>query len=301
MLKVTHRKVNMSLLQKLQSAAKTAKSNGSVREDEYFYYPTRDAAGNAQVTIRFLPGFNEDDLPFAKMYKHGFKNNGKWLIENCPTTIGQECPICSANSELWETNVESNKTLVRERKRKIEYYSWIMVINDPKNPEHNGKIYKFKYGSTIFDIIASKLEPEFDDEQPINVFDLEEGANFRFKIRKVDGQTKYDKSTFDNESSLTEEQIETFFAHVKEQQSVSSHIAAENFKTQEELQKRLDLVLGNIQSKSKSKSASDEIDDEFEQIEERSSAKSGKTSKSSQKSDELDDVLNDLFDEDIPY
>ncbi len=300
MLKVTHRKVNMSLLQKLQSAAKTAKSNGSVREDEYFYYPTRDAAGNAQVTIRFLPGFNEDDLPFAKMYKHGFKNNGKWLIENCPTTIGQECPICSANSELWETNVESNKTLARERKRKIEYYSWIMVINDPKNPEHNGKIYKFKYGSTIFDIIASKLEPEFDDEQPINVFDLEEGANFRFKIRKVDGQTKYDKSTFDNESSLTEEQIETFFAHVKEQQSVSSHIAEENFKSVEDLQKRLNIVLGTSQSGGKSKpNKSDEDEELFEPLEEKPSNKS--KSKSSQKSDELDDVLSDLFDDDIPF
>lgn len=189
-------------LSELQTKLKAAERGGGFKTDERFWYPARDEAGNAYAVIRFLPCVEEEELSWAKTYRHGFKGVGGWFIEDCPTTIGDDCPVCTANSILWNSGIDSDKAIARDRKRKLEYVVNIYIVSDPKNPENEGTVRLLKFGKRIFDKIMSAVAPEFEDETPINPFDLWDGANFKMKIRKVDKQVNYDKSEFDSPSQM---------------------------------------------------------------------------------------------------
>ncbi len=237
----------------LAAVQKTKKSGYDNSNEKYFYYPQRDQAGNGSAVLRFLPGKTEDDIPFVKIYSHGFKGpTGKWFIENCPTTIDKECPVCSYHSELWNTNIKANQDTVRERKRNVSYISNVLVVEDKKNPENEGKVFLFRFGQKIFDKIESVLMPTFAEEddkeefiqkygaEAVNIFDLKEGCNFKFKIRKVDGNTNYDKSDFDSPSNISVDvdldSIEDLQQFLKEDQ----------FKSNEKLMDRYNSVVGNV-------------------------------------------------------
>jgi hypothetical protein len=177
------------------------------------------------------------------VFKHAFQGpTGKWYIENSLTTIGKQDPMSEHNSALWNTGVESDKELARKQKRKLEYYSNIYVVSDPKHPENEGKVFLFRYGKKIFDKIMASMQPEFEDETPINPFDFWEGANFKLKIRKVDGFWNYDKSEFDSVTPLadSDEKLDGIW---KSQYSLQDFLAPTNFKSYDELKKRLDDVL----------------------------------------------------------
>jgi len=230
----------MSKMDKLLEAAKSAKfSNSERKDDKTFYYPARDQAGNGTAILRFLPGKTEDDLPFVKTYSHGFKGPaGKWFIEDCPTTIGSPCYCCEQNGILWNTEIKANQDIARTRKRKISYVANILVVEDKKNPENEGKVFLFKFGTKIFDKIFDKLSPEFEDETPCNVFDLLEGANFVLKIRKVEGQTNYDKSEFRTPSAIDKVNLDVL-------EDLNQFISPAKFKTPAELERRFNMAVGN--------------------------------------------------------
>lgn len=203
-------------------------------KDNDIYYPERDSEGNAKVVIRFLPGLEAEGEPcFVELFTHGFKSpNGRWFIENCPTTIEGKCPVCQANSALvqseggWNVMTKSSKSLVRERKRKQGFFTNIIVISDKVNPENEGKVFKFRFGFKILEKIMAKMTPEFDDVEPINVFDYNEGANFRLVIRKVEGYANYDKSEFDAPTTMDDKTI----ALVKEKQfTLNTYTDPDNF------------------------------------------------------------------------
>lgn len=179
-------------------------------DDPRFWEPEVDPkTGNGSAIIRFLPPAEGEDVPWTRVFRHSFQGpTGKWFIDNCLTTIGQDCPVCEANNKLWNTNIDSNKEIVRKRKRQLTYISNIYVVSDPNRKENEGKIFLFKYGKKIFDKINNLLHPEFDDEVPTNPFDFWEGCNFRLKIRKVEGYRNYDKSVFDEPSVLNEDEQE---------------------------------------------------------------------------------------------
>ena len=156
--------------------------------------PTVDKAGNGYAVIRFLPG-KDDNLPFVRYWDHGFKGpTGQWYIENSLTTIGQKDPVSEYNSKLWNSGVESDKEIARKQKRKLQYFSNILVVSDPKHPENEGRVFLFRYGKKIFDKMMEAMQPAFEDETPINPFDFWEGADFKLKIRNVEGYRNYDKS-----------------------------------------------------------------------------------------------------------
>jgi len=244
----------MSAMEKLLAKMKQAKAGKTDRaDDQYFYYPSVDKeTGNGQATIRFLPAVDEDSDPWAKLYRHQFKGpSGKWYIENCPSTIGEECPCCAQNSTYYST-LSKDDARKKGLNRKLEYISRILVVEDKKNPENEGKQFLYKYGSKIFDKLLSAMSPEFDDEAPLNLWDLKEGANFKLKIRKVDGNTNYDKSEFDSVSvcKFTPEYTPEF--------SIEQFISKDKFKDAEALKTRLDLALGNTNRVKKEESEDDE-------------------------------------------
>ena len=211
--------------------------------DERLWRPQLDKSGNGYAVIRFLPPCDGENLPWAKLWSHAFQGpTGQWYIENSLTTLSQKDPVSEHNTRLWNSGVESDKEIARKQKRKLQYYSNIYVVSDTKNPANEGKVFLYRFGKKIFDKLMEAMQPAFEDETPINPFDFWKGANFKLKIRKVDGYWNYDKSEFDNVSTLSDndDELEKIY---KSQYSLNEFTAPTNFKSYDELKTRLDMVL----------------------------------------------------------
>jgi hypothetical protein len=212
-------------------------------KDDRFWRPEQDKSGNGFAIIRFLPPVDGEDVPWVKVYNHAFQGPGGWYIENSLTTLGQKDPVGELNNMLWNSGLESDKDLARVRKRKLTYISNIYVVSDPANPQNEGKVFLYKYGTKIFEKIQEVMKPEFQDEEPVNPFDFWKGANFRIKIRKVGGYTNYDASKFDSMTPLSgdDAQLERIW---KSQHALLPFLDSSNFKSYEELKARMQEVLG---------------------------------------------------------
>ena len=216
--------------------------------DERLWKPELDKTGNGYAVIRFLPAIKGEELPWAKVWNHAFQGpTGQWYIENSLTTIGQKDPVSEMNTAYWNSGVESDKEIARRQKRKLQYFSNIYVVSDAKHPENEGKVFLYRYGKKIFDKVMEAMQPAFEDEKAINPFDFWEGANFKLKVRKVDGFWNYDKSEFADVSPLLDDDdaIEKVW---KSQYPLAEHTAATNFKSYDELKTRLDAVLSGTVS-----------------------------------------------------
>jgi hypothetical protein len=225
-----------------QNLAPEDQSNKNKYQDDRFWKPELDKTGNGYAVIRFLPAVEGEDLPWQRVWSHAFQDKGGWYIENSLTTLGQKDPVSEENTRLWNTGVDSDKEIARKRKRKLSYYSNILVVSDPKHPENEGKVFLFKFGKKIFDKITEAMQPAFDDEKPINPFDFWKGANFKLKIRKVDGYWNYDKSEFEGVTQVTDsdEKIKELW---KKQHALKPFLDPSNFKTYDELKSKLNRVI----------------------------------------------------------
>ena len=239
-----------SSLDKLLNAVKedSAPQDKKSYKDDRLWKPVLDKSGNGYAVIRFLPAVDGEDLPWAKVWNHAFQGpTGQWYIENSLTTISQKDPVSEHNTRLWNTGLESDKEIARKQKRKLQYFSNIYVVSDSKHPENDGKVFLYRYGKKIFDKVMEAMQPAFEDEKAINPFDFWEGANFKLKVRKVDGFWNYDKSEFADVSPLLDDDdaIEDIW---KRQYPLAEHTAATNFKSYDELKTRLDTVLSGTVS-----------------------------------------------------
>ena len=231
-----------SLTAKLvKEVEKTNNTGGGA--DERLWKPELDKTGNGYAVIRFLPAPDSEDIPWAKLYSHAFQGPGGWYIENSLTTVGQKDPVSDHNRDLWNSGNESDKDVVRKQKRKLSYYSNIYVVKDPVNPQNEGKVFLFKYGKKIHDKILAAMQPVFEDEEAINPFDFWQGANFKLKICKVDGYWNYDKSEFDKPAPLLDDD-DALEALWKKEYSLNEITAPDQFKSYQDLEKRLKYVLG---------------------------------------------------------
>lgn len=243
-------KRNKSSFDKLTKAieATSQPAEAGSKEDTRFWQPEVDKSGNGMAVIRFLaaPAVDGDDaLPWVRIFSHGFQAQGGWLIDNCLTTLdGAKCPVCDHNSTLWNSGIEANKEIVRKQKRKLNYIANVLIVSDPKHPENEGQVKLFKFGKKIFDKISEAMNPEFPDEKPVNPFDFWEGANFKLKIRNVEGYRNYDKSEFESAEPLfggDDDKLEELW---KKEFSLKEFLDAKNFKPYDQLKSRLDKVLG---------------------------------------------------------
>lgn len=223
--------------------AETNKVQNTRSSDDRFWKPEVDKAGNGSAIIRFLPPSAGEDLPYVRLFSHGFQGPGGWYIESSLTTIGEKDPCGDLNSQLWNNGTDAGKQQARDQKRRLNYISNIYVVKDPARPEREGNVYLYKYGKKIFDKINDQMHPEFDDETPVNPFDFWEGANFRLKTRKFEGYPNYDKSEFESPSALSDddEEMEKIW---KSQYSLNEFIDPKNFKSYDELKVKLNRVLG---------------------------------------------------------
>lgn len=247
---------------KIQDALEKQVKGSESYKDDRFWRPELDSSSNGYAVIHFLPPVEGEDIPWVRVFNHGFQGRGGWFIENCPTTIGQKCPLCEANGELWNSGNEEDKEVARVRKRKLTYISNVLVVSDPKNPQNEGKVFLFKYGKKIFDKIMEKLQPEFEDESTVNVFDFWKGANFKLKIRKVAGFINYDKSEFDSAEPLFDGDDAKLEVLWKQQHKLQEFVQPSEFKSYSELSTKLKSVLRESSSGAKTAEDVDGIGEE---------------------------------------
>jgi len=235
------KKSSQSSIDRLSKEIEKLSSKGY--DDERMWSLTRDKAQNGYALIRFLPAVEGEDVPWVRLFSHGFQGKGGWMIENCPTTIGKKCPICEANNELWSSGIESNKQIARDRKRKLSYIANILVISDPSNPANDGKVFLYKFGKKIFDKLQEAMNPTAPDEPKFNPFDLWKGANFKLKSHLESGYVSYEKSAFQPPSQLFDGDDKRLEALWKSEYPLLPFVAADQFKPYEELSSRLSIVL----------------------------------------------------------
>lgn len=243
-------------------------------KDDRFWRPEQDKSGNGFAIIRFLPPVDGEELPWVKVYNHAFQGPGGWYIENSLTTIGQKDPVGELNNQLWNSGLESDKDLARVRKRKLTYIANVYIVSDPANPSNEGKVFLYKFGTKIFEKIQEAMKPQFADEEPVNPFDFWKGANFRIKIRKVGGYTNYDKSEFDSQTALSDDdaKMEKIW---KSQHALLPFLSSENFKSYEELKTRMQEVLGgDVRATAPAQKTAEDVADEL--VEKKPNLKSKK-------------------------
>ena len=246
-----------SLIKETEKINSPSFGNG---DDDRFWRTALDKSGNGYAVIRFLPAPAGEDVPWVRTFNHGFQGPGGWYIENSLTTLGQKDPVSEYNTSLWNSGIEANKDIARKQKRRLTYISNIYIVKDPSNPENEGTVRLFKYGKKIFDKINDMMNPSFEDETPVNPFDFWEGANFKMKIRKVDGFSNYDKSEFDNPAPLLEDdnKMEEIW---KTQHSLQEFLAPEHFKSYNDLKVKLDKILGTTTVSTVAGEPSSKLDD----------------------------------------
>ncbi len=238
-------KRNRNAIDQLVKAAEATNTNqGNKYTDDRIWKPTVDKSNNGYAVIRFLPASEGSELPWNRYWDHGFKGpTGRWYIERSLTSIGQNDPVGELNSKLWNSGIESDKEVARKQKRRLHHVSNILVVSDPGNPDNEGKVFLFQYGKKIFDKLMDAMQPEFQDEDPINPFDFWSGANFKLKIRDVEGYRNYDKSEFASQTELSSD--DTYLEEIYNQlHDLSEYTDPKNYKTYDELQAKLMSVLG---------------------------------------------------------
>jgi hypothetical protein len=240
------KKSSKSSLDKInQQVSKLANPEGNPREqDTRYWQPEVDKSGNGYAVIRFLPAPGSEDVPFVRIFDHGFQGpGGQWYIEKSLTTLGKADPVSEYNSQLWATGIKANQDQVRKQKRKLTFTSNIYVVSDKAHPENEGKVFLFKFGKKIFDKLNAAMNPEFDDEEPINPFDMWAGANFKLKIRNVEGYRNYDKSEFEDPAPLLDDDSDLEKVWASEY-SLQELLDAKHFKQYDDLKQKLHRVLG---------------------------------------------------------
>jgi hypothetical protein len=283
-----------SLTEKLVKEVEKMNTSGGSSDDRLWSL-TVDKAQNGYAVIRFLPAPDGEDLPFVKVYSHAFQGPGGWLIDQCATTLNQKCPVCEHNGQLWNSGVDANKEVARKQKRKLTYVSNIYVVKDPANPENEGRVFLYKYGKKIFDKLTAAMQPEFEDEEAIDPFDFWKGANFKLKAKNVAGYRNYDSSEFAAPGALLDDD-DALEALWKKQYSLNEFIAPDQFKSYEEMKKRLDSVMGSkgsrrvdeeVESEEDYRGPVKELDDDL-----RSQLNSLAPTKSSFDDEDSDDTLS---------
>lgn len=255
------RKTSTTAFAKITSEInKAANPQTKSYEDNRFWKLEADKAGNGSAVIRFLPARDDDELPWVKMYTHGFQGpTGKWYIENSLSTLGQDDPVVEENTRLWNTGVKENQDIARIRKRKLSFFANILVVSDPKHPENEGKVFVFKFGKSIFDMISDKANPTFEGEEPVDVFNPWEGADFALRMRKADGYTKFDKSAFREPSAISEDDDELLTV-LNARHRLGEFVEAKNFKSYDELKKKFESVI-NASGEKLRKAVDAEVDE----------------------------------------
>lgn len=250
---------------RLESLNKTLtdmnKSGFQDPDRDKYWNVTRDKAGNGMAVIRFLDAPEGEDSPVQKIRQFSFKGvTGQWYIENNRATLGEADPLQEMVSAIWADPNDSEETKKKKSRRyngSTRYIANVYIVRDSGNPENEGKVFLFKFGKKIYDKINEQMNPTFEGEEPVNPYDLWDGANFRLKVKTVDDFPNYDASSFETASPVadSDEEIEAIY---KQCYSLEEQVSEAKFKSYDELKARFDLVEGNKATPKKATASADD-------------------------------------------
>lgn len=243
------RKNRAANLEKLKQQVKSEGQKGG--QDPRIWKLTVDPKTKIGFAVlRFLPPPVNEELSYVRFHEHGFKVGSNYYIENCPTTLGgKPCPVCKDNSKHWDTGLESEKNIARDRKRHQRFMSNVLIIKDPAHPENEGKVFLYKYGPKIYEKINDLLNPSDPSEPVINPFDFWEGCDFKLKSQALGDFQNYDKSSFSDPSELFEGDDEAKEEVWKQQYSLAEFVAEDKFKSYDVLEARFNDVINGRSSR----------------------------------------------------
>ena len=117
-------------LDKLSKAIENLSEKNSGNDDR-FWYPETDKAGNGSAIIRFLPSSavdGEEGLPWVRTFSHGFQGPGGWLIENCLTTLKQTRKLfASVSASSFSSLTFLSFLIPRIQTMKVRFFSSSLV------------------------------------------------------------------------------------------------------------------------------------------------------------------------------
>lgn len=229
------------LLNKINETVKTKKYE---RDGRFWSLSIDKTTGVGQATIRFLP-LPDGKMPWVHYFGHNFKVGKRSFVEKCPTTLGNPCPVCEANNELWRSGIKSNEDIARPRSRKNIHIANVYIVSDPAHPENEGKVFLFSYGKMIQDKIDLALKPKYEGEKPMNPFHPIDGANFKLRYSKKEGNkfSSPQDSTFSDPAPLFPDESK-IDAVVAETMALDEFISEGEFKSFEDLEKNFKRVTG---------------------------------------------------------
>lgn len=240
-------KKNQNSLDRLTKALEDQQAKTFTNDDEGYWAPKRDKAGNAFAEIRFLPTpppDGEDGLPWVKYFQYGFEGPGGWYVNRSLVSLGKPDPVAEYYYKLRNTGLENE---AKRLNRSMYFVSNIYVVSDSAQPEAAGKVFKYRYGKKIFSKIEEKMRPTFPGEVGFDPFDFWKGANFKLKVKTVkDGDRNfpdYTNSEFAAPSVFfggDDKSLEELWKSLPSLKEVND---PKNYKTYEELQALLNKAL----------------------------------------------------------
>lgn len=221
-----------------KSVAKMKDQNPKFKKDERFWLPTKDDTGSSNALIRLMPQPDIEQPPTISFFQHGFKEKGKWFIENCPSTFAEPCPVCEHIQPYWDEDTEEASNYARRYSRTKQFICNILVIKDLIKPDNNGKVKLFKFGIKIYEKIEEKIFPESELDTPVQIFDPWEGVAFKLKLRQKASRNNYDNSEFaDNAGPVApnDEELEVIFNQLVD---LNEFLARDKFTSYEKMAKK---------------------------------------------------------------
>jgi hypothetical protein len=194
-------------------------------------------------TVRFIPNVNDPAETFFHHFSHGWTSllTGSYVSALSPMTFGERDPIAEERYRVNRVGSAEEKEKMKAIRRSEQWLAKVYVIDDPTNPDNNGKVKMLRYGKQIDKIVKDAIQGEMAEEFGPKIFDLSKnGASFKIKAEKqTDTYPTYTSSRFTTANSdlkLTSDQIDEILKTAHE----SPLKETINLKSYDELKKMLD-------------------------------------------------------------
>ena len=275
-------------------SAKTNYKEKKNHDDNRFWSLAVDEQDKGQAIVRLL--LDKNGVPFVNLKTIGLKafdevnKKWAWFISDLPVSIGEKCPLTEFREKLRKVGKDGQEE-AKNFSYKNTYIGNIQVIKDPANPENEGKVFLWKFGSKLLEKFQEAMEDE--NKNPWNP--LKEGCNVKLKRKKVAGYPNWDSSTVEEPSSFMDfEDAEEATKYLEENTyELSEFLSPDHFDSYDEIKDKLAYFLDKYNPTSMEKDEFNEIVSEFLGKEVKASNYKSKVQK------EVDVEIGDI-DEDEP-
>ena len=190
-----------SMFDKIKTAMNTQNNQGG---NSRYKDILKTEVGNV-YTVRLIPNIENPEKTFFHYYTHAWESfsTGQYISNVSPQTWNQKDPIAEARFSLGKHGTDEEKARASKIMRRENWLVNVYVINDPSNPDNNGKVKLLRYGKQLHKIVTDAITGEDSDEYGPRVFDLSEnGCNLKIKVERQGEYPTYVSSRFASPTSI---------------------------------------------------------------------------------------------------